>query len=294
MTDSDTGMSRGYGFVRFTSPEDQKRALFEMKDVMVCGRALRVSVATPKPPNNHQRGQRRRSTSPATTSPKMQQDDPNNTTVFVGGLSAPITEEDLRQYFSPFGDIVYTKIPPGKGCGFVQFVSRQSAETAIKEMNGYQIGRSRIRLSWGRSQNDRSAAAAAAMAAAATAAAAMASSSSSRSLSSSTASSNAVVSSVATTETPRALADVPDITTYPSIRDQFQESSYVNKSLLAQSLFSNDWIFRASNDSLLGKRNWTDFSYFSGNKDNGGKATSSQPSSSTSIWNFSHIYAQQC
>ncbi|KAI8147567.1 hypothetical protein BJV82DRAFT_508257 [Fennellomyces sp. T-0311] len=165
MTDPRTGVSRGYGFVRFSDPVEQQRALAEMQGVFVCNRPVRVSMATPK----HQHSPA--SVSPQSKSPVMQANDPNNTTVFVGGLSAPIREDELRQYFSPFGEIVYTKIPPGKGCGFVQFVSRLSAETAIQQMNGYQIGNSRIRLSWGRSQNDKSAAAAAAAAAAATAAA---------------------------------------------------------------------------------------------------------------------------
>ena len=32
--------------------------------------------------------------------------------------------------------IVYVKIPPGRGCGFVQYVSRASAEEAISAMQG--------------------------------------------------------------------------------------------------------------------------------------------------------------
>lgn len=36
-----------------------------------------------------------------------------------------------------------------------------SAEMAIEQMNGFQIGASRIRLSWGRSQNDKTSMAAA-------------------------------------------------------------------------------------------------------------------------------------
>lgn len=44
------------------------------------------------------------------------------------------------------------KIPPGKGCGFVQFVRKQDAERAIERMQGFPIGGGRIRLSWGRSQ----------------------------------------------------------------------------------------------------------------------------------------------
>lgn len=34
----------------------------------------------------------------------------------------------------------------------MQFVHRQSAEIAIRQMNGFMIGGSRVRLSWGRSQ----------------------------------------------------------------------------------------------------------------------------------------------
>ncbi|KAG6811910.1 hypothetical protein H0H92_005308 [Tricholoma furcatifolium] len=78
--------------------------------------------------------------------------DPYNTTVFVGGLSPLISEETLRTFFSPFGDIHYVKVPVGKHCGFVQFVKKADAERAIEKMQGFPIGGSRIRLSWGRSQ----------------------------------------------------------------------------------------------------------------------------------------------
>jgi RNA recognition motif-containing protein len=71
--------------------------------------------------------------------------DPNNTTVFVGGLSGYVTEDELRSFFQGFGEITYVKIPPGKGCGFVQFVHRHAAEMAINQMQGYPIGNSRVR-----------------------------------------------------------------------------------------------------------------------------------------------------
>jgi RNA recognition motif-containing protein len=96
--------------------------------------------------------------------------DPYNTTVFVGGLSPLISEDTLRTFFAPFGDIHYVrsplarssichtnhilqvKVPVGKHCGFVQFVRKADAERAIEKMQGFPIGGSRIRLSWGRSQ----------------------------------------------------------------------------------------------------------------------------------------------
>lgn len=90
------------------------------------------------------------------TSPLSPSSDPNNTTVFVGGLPASISEDTLRTFFQHFGEITYVKVPPNKGCGFVQFVRRSDAELAIAKMHDFPIhGKSRIRLSWGRSQGDK-------------------------------------------------------------------------------------------------------------------------------------------
>lgn len=167
MTDPRTGLTRGYGFVRFSSQLDQIQALNEMQGFIIGNRPIRVSLATPKNNstltttntmlNNYESLSPTFNHSTLIQQQQQQQQQQNqsqqNTTVFVGGLSCPLQEDELRQYFSIFGEIIYVKIPPGKGCGFVQFVSRQSAEMAIDQMNGYQIGSSRIRLSWGRSQN---------------------------------------------------------------------------------------------------------------------------------------------
>ncbi len=180
MTDPLSGMSRGYGFVRFSDEQDQRRALEEMQGVYCGNRPMRISTATPKnkggpggmnpmmggpmgypPQMNQQMGQPQMGGQPPMPAyyggqpqPMNQFTDPNNTTVFVGGLSGYVTEDELRSFFQGFGEITYVKIPPGKGCGFVQFVQRHAAEMAINQMQGYPIGNSRVRLSWGRSQNN--------------------------------------------------------------------------------------------------------------------------------------------
>ncbi|KFH48632.1 putative RNA-binding protein-like protein [Hapsidospora chrysogenum ATCC 11550] len=187
MTDAMTGQSRGYGFVRFADENDQQRALMEMQGVYCGNRPMRISTATPKNRNNHHAfpghghhgnpmmaggmpqqqmwgggmggfpygGGAAGAGGGFNPSSQMNQfTDPNNTTVFVGGLSGYVTEDELRSFFQGFGEITYVKIPPGKGCGFVQFVHRHAAEMAINQMQGYPIGNSRVRLSWGRSQNN--------------------------------------------------------------------------------------------------------------------------------------------
>ncbi|CAG8439875.1 7379_t:CDS:2 [Ambispora gerdemannii] len=145
-----------YGFVRFADEAEQQRALIEMQGLFCGNRPMRISTATPK--NKTTGIQTPFFTQPAQPNPTLNQyNDPNNTTVFVGGLSGVNSEDELRSYFAGFGEITYVKIPPGKGCGFVQFVHRQSAEMAINQMQHYPIGNSRVRLSWGRSQNDKTA-----------------------------------------------------------------------------------------------------------------------------------------
>ena len=147
--------------MRFGDESEQLRALHEMQGVYCGSRPIRISMATPKNkiPSNNMGGMGGMGAmnpnlgmSPTTYGfnspiqsgspqhPTNQFNDPNNTTVFVGGLSGVAHEDELRSCFAMFGEITYVKIPPGKGCGFVQFVHRQSAEMAISQMNGYQIG----------------------------------------------------------------------------------------------------------------------------------------------------------
>lgn len=55
--------------------------------------------------------------------------------IYVGNLDPNITEEELRQHCLQFGEIDYVKIPASKGCGFVQFATRQ----VIYELNRFSL-----------------------------------------------------------------------------------------------------------------------------------------------------------
>lgn len=55
VTDSHTGRSKGYGFVRFTDSKEQQKALEEMQGLQIAGQSVRVSIATPRRSNaSHQ------------------------------------------------------------------------------------------------------------------------------------------------------------------------------------------------------------------------------------------------
>ncbi|XP_043691134.1 polyadenylate-binding protein RBP47B'-like [Telopea speciosissima] len=159
VTDPNTGRSKGYGFVKFSDETERNRAMTEMSGVYCSTRPMRISAATPKKTSGFQQQYpAAKAVYPTTvyTAPAQQafppaDSDINNTTIFVGGLDPNVMEEELRQIFAQFGELVYVKIPLGKGCGFVQFGTRASAEEAIQRLHGTMIGQQIVRLSWGRS-----------------------------------------------------------------------------------------------------------------------------------------------
>ncbi|XP_057856484.1 polyadenylate-binding protein RBP47B' [Cryptomeria japonica] len=158
VTDPATGRSKGYGFVKFADENERNRSMTEMNGVYCSMRPMRISAATPKKSLTYQQQYPTAKASyqtPAYSVPPAPvlptDDDLNNTTIFVGGLDPNISEEDLKQLFGQFGELVYVKIPVGKGCGFVQFGNRVSAEEALQRVHGTVIGQQTVRLSWGRS-----------------------------------------------------------------------------------------------------------------------------------------------
>uniref|UniRef100_A0A7N0SZR6 RRM domain-containing protein n=1 Tax=Kalanchoe fedtschenkoi TaxID=63787 RepID=A0A7N0SZR6_KALFE len=156
VVDPNTGRSKGYGFVRFGDESDKLKAVTEMNGAFCLSRPMRVGVATPKRSPGYQHRSSPASVASAengyhgTPTHGFQSDSDSNRTIFVGGIDAETTEEEIRQPFSQFGEIISVKIPVGKGCAFVQFAERSNAEDAIQGLNGTVIGKQTVRLAWGR------------------------------------------------------------------------------------------------------------------------------------------------
>ncbi|GAA0160333.1 hypothetical protein LIER_16913 [Lithospermum erythrorhizon] len=152
--DANTNRSKGYGFVRFGDDNERTQALNEMNGVYCSSRPMRIGPATPR-----KSGYQQYCPSPGpggySNRTSEQEGDSMNTTIFVGGLDPNVSDEDLRQPFSNYGEIVSVKIPIGRGCGFVQFANRSDAEEALQKLNGTVIGKQSVRLSWGRNQGNK-------------------------------------------------------------------------------------------------------------------------------------------
>ncbi|KAK4429042.1 Polyadenylate-binding protein RBP47C' [Sesamum alatum] len=179
--DASTGRSKGYGVVRFDDDYEISQAMAEMNGVYCSSRPMRIGAATPRKSSSYQQ----QYSSPgvnqfsveslnlhyelpihhikfyAIVSPggrylngvsnhgSWLDGDSFNTTIFVGGLDPNVTDEDLRQPFSQYGEILSVKIPVGKGCGFVQFANRNNAEAALQRLSGTTIGKQTLRVDYG-------------------------------------------------------------------------------------------------------------------------------------------------
>ncbi|CAN1353818.1 Polyadenylate-binding protein RBP45B [Linum perenne] len=148
-----TGRTKGYGFVRFNDEGEQMRAMTEMNGAFCSSRPMRIGVASNKK-TMAPRGMLLSSYQNSPT-PKDNENDPNNTTIFVGNLDSNVTDENLRELFGQYGQLVHVKIPAGKRCGFVQYANRSSAEEALNRLNGAEVSGQSIRLSWGRNSSNK-------------------------------------------------------------------------------------------------------------------------------------------
>ena len=77
--------------------------------------------------------------------------------VFVGNLAFNTTEEQLQQAFSEIGKVVHVRLVTEggkpKGYAFVEFADPQTALSAIRNMNDYELNGRRLRVNYSNSSN---------------------------------------------------------------------------------------------------------------------------------------------
>ncbi|KAK5812624.1 hypothetical protein PVK06_028060 [Gossypium arboreum] len=108
--DSNTGRSKGYGFVWFGDENERSKAMNEMNGVYCSSRPMRISVATPKKAFGYQQQYYsqglvlagKQALNGAAEQGLHSHNDSNNATIFVGGLDSDVSDDDLRQPFSQF------------------------------------------------------------------------------------------------------------------------------------------------------------------------------------------------
>uniref|UniRef100_A0A8C8AFY2 TIA1 cytotoxic granule associated RNA binding protein n=1 Tax=Otus sunia TaxID=257818 RepID=A0A8C8AFY2_9STRI len=147
-----TGKSKGYGFVSFFNKWDAENAIQQMGGQWLGGRQIRTNWATRKPPapkSTYETNAKQLSYDDV-----VNQSSPSNCTVYCGGVTSGLTEQLMRQTFSPFGQIMEIRVFPDKGYSFVRFNSHESAAHAIVSVNGTTIEGHVVKCYWGKETPD--------------------------------------------------------------------------------------------------------------------------------------------
>uniref|UniRef100_A0A673KK88 Nucleolysin TIA-1-like n=1 Tax=Sinocyclocheilus rhinocerous TaxID=307959 RepID=A0A673KK88_9TELE len=147
-----TGKSKGYGFISFINKWDAENAIQQMNGQWLGGRQIRTNWATRKPsapkPNNEGNSKH------LSYEEVLNQSSQSNCTVYCGGIASGLSDQLMRQTFSPFGQIMEIRVFPEKGYSFVRFDSHEGAAHAIVSVNGTCIEGHIVKCYWGKETTD--------------------------------------------------------------------------------------------------------------------------------------------
>ena len=112
--------SKQYGFVNFTVKQSAERAIKEWNNTFeIEGRPIRLGWAD--------RSQRNIPTKTYDEICRLPNFTGTNTTVYIGGVKEGVSEDQLKQIFSEFGDMKEVRLFTEKGYAFISFIKHQSA-----------------------------------------------------------------------------------------------------------------------------------------------------------------------
>ncbi|KAF8406176.1 hypothetical protein HHK36_008256 [Tetracentron sinense] len=147
MRDKSTGEARGFGFVLFSDSSAADKALQDKH--VILGRTVEVKKAVPRVEqhqnhhhhhhHHHHQQQQQNKGSSKNSSNGGSNNQFRTKKIFVGGLSASLTEEEFKSYFEKFGritDVVVmydsaTHRP--RGFGFITFDSEEAVENVMQK-----------------------------------------------------------------------------------------------------------------------------------------------------------------
>ncbi len=135
----ESGNSKGYGFVHFETEEAANLSIEKVNGMLLIEKKVFVGRFIPRKEREKELGEKAKL----------------YTNVYVKNFGDELNDETLYEMFKPFGEItshsVMIKDGKSRGFGFVAFDNADSAEEAVKDLNGKKLGDEKI-LYVGRAQ----------------------------------------------------------------------------------------------------------------------------------------------
>jgi RNA recognition motif-containing protein len=75
--------------------------------------------------------------------------------LYVGNLSYSVSNEELKELFSQFGDVKVANVIEGKGFGFIEMTNPEDAEKARQALNGSDFKGRALRIEEAKPQKPR-------------------------------------------------------------------------------------------------------------------------------------------
>ncbi|XP_057970697.1 multiple RNA-binding domain-containing protein 1 isoform X2 [Malania oleifera] len=117
-------VSMGFGFIEFDSVETAANICRDLQGTILDGHALILQLCHAKKDEQVQ---------------KRVEKDKSSTKLIVRNVAFEATEKDLRQLFSPFGQIKSLRLPKKfgnhRGFAFVEYVTKQEAQNALQALS---------------------------------------------------------------------------------------------------------------------------------------------------------------
>ncbi|BAS91690.1 Os04g0682400 [Oryza sativa Japonica Group] len=147
--DHTTGLSKGYGFVQYSSPHHAAEAVIHLNGRLVDGRKIEVRVSgipstLPNSAVESPSTTRNSAVESPSTTRTVKEIDMSN--LYVCNMPSSIDTKKLVELFLPFGKITHARVVAdpdtfsAKGYGFIKFTDSESATKAIAAMNGALVG----------------------------------------------------------------------------------------------------------------------------------------------------------
>lgn len=144
--DRNTGRSRGFGYVHFTTAEAVEKAL-ALNGKEIDGRPVNIDTSS----NSDKKASFEKRAKAFGDTPS-----PPSAVLFVGNLSFGVNEDTLWETFGEYGDIKSVRVPTDreterpKGFAYVEFSEVGAAKKAYEALQGYELDGRSVRLDFSR------------------------------------------------------------------------------------------------------------------------------------------------